>query len=227
MKKIISTGIAFTLALLLVNGVMFIYERPVAWIDTPNGPSRASRNPQSILIHGTEGYSISKIDSYGFTNQDYALNDEYVLMMGASHSQGKEMAVEKRYSSIVNTALVGERNTLSAFNISCDGHFLPSIINHFSPAVITYPNAKAITIEIGSTDFSVEELKNSAIQPDLVDTRSATELFGQQGTVSKIKNLIKENIPFLSMMKSQIETNRKSNSVGGGGTMLMMKSIDL
>ena len=97
MKKIISACVAFILAFFVVNGIMFAYERPVAWIDTPNGASRAVRNPNAMLIHGTEGYSISKIDSYGFTNQNYALADEYILMMGASHSQGKEVTISNRY----------------------------------------------------------------------------------------------------------------------------------
>lgn len=82
MKKIISACVAFILSFFVVNGIMFADERPVAWIDTPNGASRAVRNPNAMLIHGTEGYSISKIDSNGFTNQNYALADEYILMMG-------------------------------------------------------------------------------------------------------------------------------------------------
>lgn len=94
-EKIISACVAFILAFFVVNGIMFAYERPVAWIDTPNGASRAVRNPNAMLIHGTEGYSISKIDSYGFTNQNYALADEYILMMGASHSQGKEITISR------------------------------------------------------------------------------------------------------------------------------------
>ena len=58
MKKIISACVAFILAFFVVNGIMFAYERPVAWIDTPNGASRAVRNPNAMLIHGTEGYSM-------------------------------------------------------------------------------------------------------------------------------------------------------------------------
>lgn len=109
MKKIISACVAFILSFFVVNGIMFAYERPVAWIDTPNGASRAVRNPNAMLIHGTEGYSISKIDSNGFTNQNYALADEYILMMGASHSQGKEITISSRYSTIVNNMLVDDK----------------------------------------------------------------------------------------------------------------------
>lgn len=178
MKKIISACVAFILAFFVVNGIMFAYERPVAWIDTPNGASRAVRNPNAMLIHGTEGYSISKIDSYGFTNQNYALADEYILMMGASHSQGKEITISNRYSTIVNNMLVDDKEELRAFNIACDGHFLPSIINHFQSAIENYPKAKCVTIEIMSTDYSIEDLRKSLILADEIDTTTAIETAG-------------------------------------------------
>ena len=71
MKKIISACVAFILAFFVVNGIMFAYERPVAWIDTPNGASRAVRNPNAMLIHGTEGYSISKAIPHKCHNPHY------------------------------------------------------------------------------------------------------------------------------------------------------------
>lgn len=47
-----------------------------------------------------------------------------------------------RYSTIVNNMLVDDKKELRAFNIACDGHFLPSIINHFQSAIENYPKAK-------------------------------------------------------------------------------------
>ena len=215
MKKIISACVAFILAFFVVNGIMFAYERPVAWIDTPNGASRAVRNPNAMLIHGTEGYSISKIDSYGFTNQNYALADEYILMMGASHSQGKEITISNRYSTIVNNMLVDDKEELRAFNIACDGHFLPSIINHFQSAIENYPKANCVTIEIMSTDYSIDDLRNSLILADEIDTKTAIELFASQSSVKKAKNMLKEYLPLIAMIKNHIETSQKLNSSGG------------
>lgn len=216
MKKIISACVAFILAFFVVNGIMFAYERPVAWIDTPNGASRAVRNPNAMLIHGTEGYSISKIDSYGFTNQNYALADEYILMMGASHSQGKEITISNRYSTIVNNMLVDDKEELRAFNIACDGHFLPSIINHFQSAIENYPKANCVTIEIMSTDYSIDDLRNSLILADEIDTKTAIEIFASQSSVKRAKNMLKEYLPLIAMIKNHIETSQKLNSSGGG-----------
>lgn len=214
LKRLISLCLAFVSAFLLVNGTLFLYERPVGWVDTPNGPSTAVRKPHALLIHGTEGYSVTQIDSYGFTNEDYPLADEYILMMGASHSQGKEMGCEYRYSSIVNQALVGSNKQLAAFNIACDGHFLPSLIKHFQAAIETYPGARCITLEIGSTDYSTEALTQAVKQLEIVDTRSAEEIFSQLSPFSKVKNLIKEYIPLLSMIKTHLETAPKGSASG-------------
>lgn len=213
-KKFVSICVAFLLAFLVVNSVLFVYKRTVSWIDTPNGVCLGLRKPHSTLILGTEGYGITKIDSYGFTNQDFPLADEYILMMGASHTQGKEINSSCRYATIVNNALTDNRE-LRAFSIACDGNFLPSIIKHFKSAIENYPDSKCITIEISGTDYSVEELKKSVIQTERVDTRSASELFASQSMSDRVKNLIKEDIPLVSMVKSHIETSRRANTAGG------------
>lgn len=222
-KKIISVAAALLLSFLSVNGVLFLYERPVAWIYTPNGASRAVRKPYSILVHGTEGYSISRIDSNGYTNSDYPLREQYVLMMGASHSQGKEIAPQEKYSELVNAELTNGAEELAVYNISCDGHFLPSLINHFMSAVASYPNAKCITIEIGSTDYAVEEFEGALNQPQNVDLRSTEQLFQQLSAPNKLKQFMKEGFPLIAMIKSQQEAalaaHRASQKTGGAAVI--------
>lgn len=212
-KKVIMCVMAAVLAFTVVNGITFFYERPLAWIDTPNGESGAIRTPHKKLVHGTEGYGINNIDSRGFTNLDFPLNDNYVLMMGASHSQGKEMKADKRYSSLVNKSLSRGKKELATLNISCDGHFLAAIINHFKAAVTKYPNAKCITIQIDNTDYSVRELKEAIIQPREIDMRSAEEIFEMQNKTSKIKNIIKENLPLIAMIKNHLETQKNEKNL--------------
>ena len=221
MKKYIVSAIALLISFLFVNGVLFLYERPVAWIDTPNGASRAVRKPYSVLVHGTEGYSISRIDSNGYTNSDYPLREQYVLMMGASHSQGKEMSPNKKYSEFVNTKLTNGMEELAVYNISCDGHFLPSIIKHFKSAITSYPNAKCITIEIGSTDYAVEEFEGALIQPQNVDLRSTEQIFQQLSAPNKLKKFMKEGFPLIAMIKSQREAAYKASQKTGGRSIVI------
>lgn len=220
-KKKISAAVALLLSFLFVNGVLFLYERPVAWIDTPNGASYAVRKPHSVLVHGTEGYGISRMDSNGYTNSDYPLRDQYVLMMGASHSQGKEMAPNKKYSELVNTELTAGAEELAVYNISCDGHFLPSIIKHFMSAVTSYPNAKCITIEIGSTDYAVEEFEDALNQPLDVDSHSTEQLFQQLSIPNKLKkSIIKEGFPLIAMIKSQQGAAHKASQKTGEASVI-------
>ena len=94
-----------------------------------------------MIVHGTEGCGISKVDENGFLNPDGTLAERYVLMMGASHTQGKEVSPEQRYSTLVNGYFSGDSGLLAAYNIASDGHFLPSQIQHFKAAVAAFPNA--------------------------------------------------------------------------------------
>lgn len=214
-KKLMSFVVALLLSLLLVNGVLFLYERPVAYISTPNGASKAIRRPYSVSIHGLEGYAKTKFDRNGYANEDAALNDTYVLMMGSSHTHAQEVAEDKKYSALVNAELSQGEEKLYTYNISCEGHFLPDIMKHFTAALQEYPNAKCITIEIGGTDYSLEQFQN-ALEQAQFDGLTSEQRFQKLGTVAQIKNLIKEYVPLLSIINSNMETARKTNSVGGG-----------
>lgn len=99
---------------------------------------------------------------------------------------------------------------------ACDGHFLPSIINHFQSAIENYPKAKCVTIEIMSTDYSIEDLRKSLILADEIDTTTAIEIFASQSSVKRAKNMLKEYLPLIAMIKNHIETSQKLNSSGGG-----------
>lgn len=215
MRKIISICCAVILSAILVNGVMFFYGRPVAWIDTPNGASGAIRRPGALLVHGTEGYGVNTIDALGYLNYDYPLANDYVLMMGASHSLGKEMKKDNTYSTLVNKKLSNDSQELRAVNIGSDGHFLPAIIKHFQAATQIYPDSKCVVIELFTTDYSLEELQGSMNQVECIDYRDANQVYADQGMKSIVKSYIKEWLPLLAMAKSHIETVQKPNSTGG------------
>lgn len=162
---------------------------------------------------------------FGFTNK--LVKGETIKIF--NYSQGKEITISNRYSTIVNNMLVDDKEELRAFNIACDGHFLPSIINHFQSAIENYPKAKCVTIEIMSTDYSIEDLRKSLILADEIDTTTAIEIFASQSSVKRAKNMLKEYLPLIAMIKNHIETSQKLNSSGRGGgiIVLMRKNIVL
>ncbi len=194
-------GILF--AFIIANIICFAYERQAGWFDTPCGATAAVRQPYSILVHGTEGYSISRMDRNGFTNPDMDLASNYVLMMGASHTQGKEISPNKKYSVLVNDYFYDD-GLLHTYNISCDGSFLPSQINHFKAAVEAFPNAEAITIEIMSTDYSINQLEEALDQPEYNESDSAVH-FSRLSFMGKLRNSIKSYMPMFSKMKKNKE----------------------
>ena len=199
-KQLLQWIFALVLGFAIVNALCFFYERPAGWLDTPAGAAPAAWQPGALIVHGTEGYGVSRVDENGFLNPEGPLADRYVLMMGSSHTQGKEVYPAQRYSTLVSSYFSGESGTLAAYNIASDGHYLPSQIRHFRAAVAAFPNAGAITMEIGSTDAAAGELQDAQNQVDYVpmDFDSARGL----------KSAVKAGLPLVSLLKKNIQTLR-------------------
>lgn len=221
---------ALTVAFFLVNALCFFYERPTGWFDTPNGPSLAGWRPGSVLVHGTEGYGITRVDENGYLNPPGMLESEYILMMGSSHTQGKEVPSSQKYSVLVNTHFSKGTDMLRAYNIASDGNFLPSTIQHFQAAVQAFPDSQMVTIEIANTDFSEEALRNALSQVTLDTDNSVANQNRNAGLKKRISNLVKEGFPLLSLMKSKWKTaGAQDNSaelqpVDGGGVFCTSQS---
>ncbi|WP_155833192.1 hypothetical protein [Butyrivibrio sp. WCD3002] len=214
MSKVIRQGfewlICLAIGFLIINLICFAYEREPAWMDTPNGATPSVREPYSILVHGSEGYSISRIDKNGYTNPDKELADKYILMLGASHVQGKEIAPEKKYSVLVNDYLYKD-DLLHVYNIACDGSFLPGQIKYFKSAVEAFPNSEVIFLEVHDTDYSIDEIK-SAMEQIKYDSNDTAAKFEDLSLKGKIKCLVKNSVPILSRIKKNIEAIKNASS---------------
>ena len=209
-KGVLTWLFAILFGFLIVNICCFFYERPVGWYDTEHGASRALWNPGTYLIHGQEGYSITKIDRYGYTNEDKPLDDSYILVMGSSHTQGKEVYVDKRYTTLLNRELADGTDRLTVFNIANDGHFLPSLIKHFKAALTAYPDATIVVLEIGSTDYPVDEIERSYDQVEFNPAETA-KAFQTFSSFQKAKLIIKEYLPLVNLIKKQISTAKDAH----------------
>ena len=204
--------LAVCLAFCAVNILCFLYERPTGWFNTPNGPSPTGWRPNSVIIHGTEGYGVTKVDSNGYLNPEGQLMDGYVLMLGSSHTQGKEVPSNQKYSVLVNDHFAKSSDFLYTYNVSSDGNFLPSLIKHFSAAVEAFPEAGTVTLEIANTDFSVSELENALQQVQYDPQSSIVHQVERLSFKGKLKNSIKEYFPLLSLMKKKLETKLAAQS---------------
>ena len=213
-KQMFQWALGLLAGFLIVNFLCFFYERQPGWLDTPKGPAASVWRPGALIVHGTEGYSVSRADERGFLNPAGTLAERYVLMMGASHTQGKEVAPSRRYTTLVNDYFCRDSGLLAACSIASDGHYLPSLIQHFSAALAAYPNAGAITIEIGSTDFSAQELREARRQA-VYDPENGS--FAELDPAGRLKLAVKEGFPLLSLLKKNLQTLRAQAAEETGG----------
>lgn len=211
LHQFVQWGVAVIIGFFVVNLICFAYDRQPGWMDTPYGVTDAVREPYGVLIHGTEGYGISRMDKNGFTNPNKELADSYVLMMGASHTQGKEMRDDKKYSVLVSDYLSAGDGFLHTYNIACDGSYLPSQIRHFEAAMKAYQDAEAVTIEIHSTDYSVGELRESMNQVEYNPEDSALA-FDKLSRKDRLELLVSDIVPLIAKIKKNIETLKKAKN---------------
>lgn len=225
-KQIAEWIVSFIIAFFFVNLFCFAYERPVAWIDRTSGVTSGVRRPNAVLIHGTEGYGMTKLDANGFANVNKLLQEEYVLVMGSSHTQGKEVGTNKNFTTILNNYLVGSNSEkLAVYNVASDGNFLPSILKRFSAGIEEFDNAKTVVIEISKTDFLPEALAHASEQIHYNADETASKLFQNMDKKSKIKNVIKEWMPLVSLYKTKLETMSES-SLSNGDKMYDTEEYD-
>ena len=78
-KQLLQWIFALVLGFAIVNALCFFYERPAGWLDTPAGAAPAAWQPGALIVHGTEGYGVSRVDENGFLNPEGTLADRYVL----------------------------------------------------------------------------------------------------------------------------------------------------
>ena len=209
--RIVEWIMSIIIGFLVVNTICFLYERPVGWYDTINGVSTSVWHPGKVIVHGTEGYGKIIVDENGFLNPSGELADEYILMLGTSHTQGKEVDCEKKYSVLVNDQ-IGDDNKLHTYNISTDGNFLPTQIKHFKAATEAFADASIITIEIGSTDYSVADLEDALEQVDY-DLADSADYFSVMSSFEKIRTFVKEYFPLISRIRTQMQTAKSIKQI--------------
>ena len=77
MKKIIKEVIQWTsaiaVAVVVFNGLLFLYNKPTAFIDRTNSSTNTIHTPGNYILHGTEGWGLHPVDRNGYVNKDLPL----------------------------------------------------------------------------------------------------------------------------------------------------------
>lgn len=210
-NKVIKGGGALLSAVVISNLIVFPYHRPVGWIERQNSSTLSIWDPNTTLIHGTEGHGIYKVDENGYLNTGKLIDKDYTIAIGASFTQGKEVKSGKRYTDILNSLLSDEdENNLHVYNVSQDGYYFPNIVKGFDSLVHEFPNSKNIIIEIGTTDYSLEEIQDSLNQRGFDEKERGCNIISTLSTKQKAILKIKEYLPIINIAKKQIETIKAS-----------------
>ena len=88
-KQNVQWVLALLIGFAIVNALCFCYACQAGWLDTPNGAAPSAWQPGALLVHGTEGYGIARVD--GKRPPQPGGNSGYALLMGSSHTQGKKV----------------------------------------------------------------------------------------------------------------------------------------
>lgn len=205
-SQLIQWGSAAVVALLICNMLAFVYERPVGWIELQQGATHSIWRPGALLIHGIEGRGVYTVDSNGYINENKKLGNKYTIVIGASHTQGKEITKGERYSDLLNEALTSETDELAVYNLSSDAYFFPDIIQGFSASVQAFPNAERVIIETGSIQYEADVIEKAMDQRIFDENQMGAGVFSSSSAKEKIKFWIKETFPLISRYKGQLET---------------------
>ena len=211
-KQVLQWFLAVLLAAALMNGLCFVYYRPCGRLFRDMGTTESVWNPGSYIVSGTEGYAFYTADDRGYLNENLPLADSYVIVRGASFTQGKEVPYGYRYSDICNKALSKEEGRIKVYNVAQEGEYLPKLIKGFKALTAEFPGADTIVLEINATEFSAEEINSAINQREFDNSCTGKNLYVNSSSKEKIKIHIKEALPLISLLKYQYNLYKEKNA---------------
>jgi len=217
LRNIKSWSAAFIIAVVICNGVVYFYDRPAGWINRTEAFSTAIWNPGSKIVMGTEGHGVHKVDSRGYINSHELENGEkgYVLTVGSSFTQGKEVEAGKRFSDLLGMWM--KEDGISVYNVSQDAYFFPQLIKGFQALVEEFPDASTIILEISSTDFSKKDMEDALNQRRYDSRQSGRQIKKGLSIKEKLKIKLKESLPIYNLAKKQVNAIKSKDAQPGIG----------
>ena len=216
-KQVIQGGIAFVISALIMNTILFFYNSRPGWIDRKKGSTTAVYTPNSGILKLTEGKGYHKSDSRGYVNDVDKLADNYVIAVGASHTQGKEVGRGERYTDLLNEWL-GYTDEAYVYNVSEDGYFLPYILKGFEAVTKEFPDSSKIILEISTTYFSPDLFRDSLEQREFDENLVGQNILNTLSFKKKLNIYVKQYSPLLYNINNQINSIKKiQNAKKAGG----------
>lgn len=221
MKRTVKTLAAWiadiVISFCFVNLFIFIYFHQPGWISRSEAATGAIWDPGSRYSNAYEGYGAGKVDENGYINQYPIAEENYILVMGSSHTQGKEVPVDERYTELVNRKVTAEPKEY-IYNIGTDGHYLPDLLKHFSAAVKEFPRANGVILEVFNTDCDADMLEDCLKQVPYKPDQNGSVIAEKISGIQKLAMKVKENMPLLNLLQQKQFADFKIDFSGAFGS---------
>lgn len=205
MKKTAGWIVAALIAVFICNLACFSFYYPCQELPRSAGATTGFLLPDSFGIYGLEGYSVAHIDDYGYVNRDMERSDDYIVVAGASHTEGLFIPEDKRYTDIVNDMFFNDGKN-HVINIGRSGNYFSVCLQHLDGILGEFPDTKALVIETDSLAYDTKALYDSMIQAGYDPNETAEALVSEQSPRRKIITVIKQYFPLLRLIHKQYYT---------------------
>lgn len=215
-KTLAAWIVAIAISFCLVNLLIFFYFHQPGWISRSEAATGAIWDPGSRYSNWLEGFGAGKVDENGYINQYPIAEDNYILVMGSSHTQGKEVPMDERYTELVNSKITAEPKEY-IYNIGTDGHYLPDLLKHFSAAVKEFAKADGVVLEVFNTDCDTETLERCLKQVPYNEDQNGSVIAEKISGKQKLAMTVKENMPLLNLLQQKQFADFKVDFSGAFG----------
>lgn len=207
LKATTEWGLALLISILILNCLIVPLYHFAPWIDIPCNATTGLFAPNSRIVYGLEGFSIRDVDTNGYANPTNRQNYEnYILVMGSSHSVGKEVAQGKNYVDLLE-----KNGKLNIYNIAMDGNYFIEIMQGFDSALEQFQDANSIVIEINSVNYSHEELLKAHDIRTYDYNYTGKNIFQTLSLKNKFKLYIQDYLPLMRQIQRNLKSNNSSN----------------
>lgn len=211
-RQLLEWAAAIMIAVLLCNWALYLYHHPAAWIHRSGSATDGILNPNSVTLQGTEGRGRHGVDGKGYLNPDLPLAEDYILVVGSSYVQGKEVKAGKRFTDLMNTTLAASPEKLAVYTVSQDGFYFHQMVKGFQALLQEFPDAGTIILEVNANSYSAKALTEALEQHPFDPGQTGEVIYDKLSVVQKIVITVKEWFPILNMGKSQLTAMLSSDS---------------
>ena len=152
-KWFLKAFVAGVLALAVASAGCLLYYNPGIRQANPSGATDYTWQSNCFTGGMTEGIAWSYTDANGFYNKDGVDKNMDILVMGSSQMEGRNVFPEER-----TAWLLGEMTGKTVYSIGTSGHELLVCVKNLEAALSTMQPSEYVIIEIGSVEYSAEEI---------------------------------------------------------------------